>query len=141
MLNGKPQKYILKEIAKKYVPPDMVYARKIMWSNFIGRVELMRTKWGEDVDQLIGLTATELLGFISYHKVHKIWIRSQKNQTGFLDRCYFLRIIMFLLWYRETFTKKTLNLQCFKQLSYAAGNAHFFSTHIKHHHPMTFLGG
>lgn len=103
------QKYILKEIAKKYMPEDMVYAPKIMCGQYIDWIEMMKTIWRQEVDKLFELTKIELSDFISYEKIQSYWTLFQSNQTNFRQSYNFLRIVMFLIWYRENYSKKDPN--------------------------------
>lgn len=110
LVNGqREQKYILKEIAKKYMPEDMVYEKKIMCGQYIDWTDMLKTIWRHDIDELLELSRIHLANFISYKKVQEFWTLFQSGPIDFLQRCIFLRIVIFLIWYRETFMRKDPN--------------------------------
>lgn len=107
-VNGQMEhKYILKEIARQYMPGDMVYAKKIMCGEHIDWNVMMKTIWRDEVVALFELAKSELTEFLDYQRLMTYWNLFLEDKANFRQKYNFLRIIIFLIWYKENYSRRT----------------------------------
>jgi len=83
------------------------YAPKIMCGQFIDWQHMLKTIWEGDVNELFKLIKTDLSYLLSYEKTIEYWNLFRGDKANFRQRYNFLRIIMFLVWYQETFSRRS----------------------------------
>jgi len=102
-LKGRNLKYILKQVASRYLPDELVHREKQGFSFPIG--SWMRTDLKGLIDNLFQQSRFVELGIFSAAEISRIW---DEHKTGKADHNYRLWILMNLeLWYRLYFEGET----------------------------------
>ena len=102
-------KFILKTLAKEYLPQDLIFAMKYPCGTFIDYFNMMKTSWRPDVEEVLFQYGCKLDAFFSQPKVHELWRNFVNNKLSTSvtaeNGCYFLlKVIIFMVWHRRVFS-------------------------------------
>jgi len=102
-LKGRELKYILRKVAARYLPPELITRRKQGFSFPIGR--WMRSDLRSFMDRLLAGSRFVELGLFEGSEVQRLW---QEHRSGRVDHNYRLWILLNLeLWHRLYFENQS----------------------------------
>lgn len=96
-------KLILKELAKKYMPHDMIYVKKYGCGSFIDYAEKLRTVWRVEVEFLLSNAVKKIPEFFREDAVNVLWKKFLHSKKSLLHHPIFCKTLIFFIWYEQVY--------------------------------------
>ena len=100
---GSRNKLVLRELARRYMPADLVYAEKFNCGHFIDYEARIRSPWRPEVEAMWHRGERMMPDVLSAGGLADLWRRFLANRLTVQDRYTFRKTLVFLVWHEEVF--------------------------------------
>jgi asparagine synthase (glutamine-hydrolysing) len=99
-------KYILKRLALKYMPKELIFVKKYGCGSFINYHDKFRTIWKADIEQMLFYSNTEIYEFFSKEKIKCLWIKFLSSGLSSNESMLLNKVIIFFAWYISVYVNR-----------------------------------
>lgn len=104
-------KYILKRLALKYMPKELIFIKKYGCGSFINYHGKFKTSWRADIEQILFHSAAGIYEFFSKEKTRCLWIKFLSGVLSPNEKMLLNKLIILFSWYNSVFLKRKSSFQ------------------------------
>jgi asparagine synthase (glutamine-hydrolysing) len=94
-------KYILKILAQRYLPDDLIFISKLRCGQFIDYHQMMKSSWKVEMENLLFDYGKRLSAYFCQNKIKSLWSKFISNSTSELEDQNLRKLFIFILWHKN----------------------------------------